>query len=92
MAIDRETLELRKRETELYRQYQNTWEYRMCRESGGQVSACFKLLIISILREIQFKLGNRFENQYRKYAAVITNEQRIPYGNKRIPYEIRSTR
>ena len=53
MAIDRETLELRKRETELYRQYQNTWEYRMCRESGGQVSACFKLLVepISKFRE-----------------------------------------
>ena len=65
MAIDRETMELRKRETELYRQYQNTREYRMCRESGEQISACFKLLVVSILREIQFKWGNRFLNRAR---------------------------
>ncbi|NQT57517.1 MAG: hypothetical protein HQ557_00900 [Bacteroidetes bacterium] len=78
MAIDRETLELRKREIDLYRQYENTWEYRKCRESGGQVSACFKLLVKSILRGIQLRLGNR----YRKYAdtksGTVNFEQRNP--------------
>ena len=76
MAIDRETLELRKREIDLYRHYQNTLEYRQCRETGGRVFACFKLLIMSIVRELQLKLGNR----YRKYAGTITLKKKIPHG------------
>jgi len=84
MAINREIMEERKKEIDLYRQYQNTLEYRMCRDSGGQVSACFKQLVLNILREIQLKLGNRFENRYRKYASTVTFEQRIPQGSKLI--------
>lgn len=78
MAIDRNTLELRKREIELYRHYENTRNYKTCRNSGGQVSACFKLLIMSILREIHIKLGNR----YQKYAGIVTREQITPYKSR----------
>ncbi len=79
MAIDRNTLELRKREIELYRHYEITRNYTKCRESGGQILVCFKSLIMSILREIQLKMGNRFQNRYRKFAETVTIEQRIPH-------------